>query len=144
MERKFYFAYFQGDQMLGFVVDSKNHFPFLYLQLGFAYDTKETGCCGCSIWACWRLRESISTTRSLCSRFFSHFSLQNAMYPSSLFRPASIVILSCLTDESASAFNPLAISLRACLFDLICFEFLWRATTVLRFFLGASWLTGFT
>ena len=44
MERKFYFAYFQGDQMLGFNVVGKDHlvgkdhFPFLYLKLGFACD----------------------------------------------------------------------------------------------------------
>ena len=40
MERKFYFAYFEGDQMLGFVVVGKD--PLLYLKLGFACDTKET------------------------------------------------------------------------------------------------------
>ena len=38
-ERKIYFAYFQGDQMLGFNVVGKDHFPFLYLKLGFACDT---------------------------------------------------------------------------------------------------------
>ena len=42
VERKFYFAYFQGDQMLGFVVVGKDHFPFLYLKLWFACDAKET------------------------------------------------------------------------------------------------------
>ena len=41
VERKFFFAYFQGDQMLGFVVVGKDHFPFLYLKLGFACDAKE-------------------------------------------------------------------------------------------------------
>ena len=41
MERKFYFAHFQGDQMLGFVVVGKDHFSFLYLKLRLACDTKE-------------------------------------------------------------------------------------------------------
>ena len=29
-----------------------------------------TGCCGCSIWACWRLMEGISSMQSSCSWFF--------------------------------------------------------------------------
>ena len=38
MERRFFFVYFQGDQMMGFVVVDKDNFPLL----GFAYDTKKT------------------------------------------------------------------------------------------------------
>ena len=51
-----------------------------------------------------------------------------------IFRSASFVIWYCLMDESASTFNPLAISFTACLFDLIYFDFLSGATTVLCFF----------
>ena len=89
------------------------------------------GCCGCSIEACWGLYYA-----KLVFSVFSD-SLRKAMYIS-LFRSTSIVMWCCLTDESASAFNSLAISLRACLFDLICFDFLRGATTVLCFFSGAS------
>ena len=49
--------------------------------------------------------------------------LRKAMFLSSLFRSASIVIWYCLTDESASGFNSLAISLRACFLNLIGFDF---------------------
>ena len=55
-----------------------------------------------------------------------------------LFRSGSIVIGRCLTDEPAGAVIPLTISLRACLFDLICFDFLRGATVVLHLISGAS------
>ena len=35
-----------------------------------------TACCGCSIWACWQLRENTSTVRSSCTRFFSDSTLE--------------------------------------------------------------------
>ena len=51
--------------------------------------------------------------------FFSDSTLRKAMFLSYLFRSASIVIWYCLTDESASTFDSLAISLRACFLNLI-------------------------
>ena len=97
-----------------------------------------TGCCGCSIWACWQLRENISTMRSSCTRFFSDSTLRKAMFLSSLFRSASIVIWYCLTDESASGFNSLAISLRACFLNLIGFDFFCEKWQVSHFFFLGS------
>ena len=94
-----------------------------------------TGCCDCSVWACWQLRENISTMWSSCTRFFSDCILRKAVFLSSLFRSASIVIWYCLTDESARAFNSLAVSLGACFgiwFALIFCE----ERQVLHFFLG--------
>ena len=74
---------------------------------------------------------------SSCTCFFSDSTLLKAMLLSSFFRSASIVIWYCLTDESASVFNSLAVSLRACFFNLICLDFLWEVTTVSHFFLGS-------
>ena len=44
MERKFYFAYFQGIHLLGFVVVGMGYFHFLcfYLKKGFVCNMKET------------------------------------------------------------------------------------------------------
>ena len=47
----------------------------------------------------------------------------------------SLIIWCCLTDESASAYNPLAISLRAYLFDLILFDLFVRNNNSFAFFL---------
>ena len=68
--------------------------------------------------------------------FFSDSTLRKAMFLSSLFRSASVVIWYCLTDESASAFNLLAISLRACFLSLIGFDFIVRSDNSFTFF---SW-----
>ena len=103
-----------------------------------------TDCCSCSIWACWQLRESISTERSSCSRVFFRFTFAKGHVPffSLSFRFYHHLVLS--DGWLVTAFNSLAISLRAYLFNLICFNFLWGPTTVSRFLSGASWLTAFT
>ena len=63
---------------------------------------------------------------------------------SSVSPSASIIMWCCVVDVWASAFNPVVISLTACLFDLTFFHFLGGASTVLHFFTGAAWLTWFS
>ena len=80
----------------------------------------------------------VSYAKLVFSGFFWFF-FMNAMYLSFLFHSAFFLIWCCLADESAFAFSPLTISLRACLFDLICFDFLSGTTTVLHFLSGDPW-----
>ena len=113
--------------MLGFVVVGKDHFPFLFLKLGFACDNKETNSIlfltGCLV-AAFEPDGDCVRVSLLCEALVLGFLLIL------LFRSASITIWCCLAKDSANAFNPLVISLRACLFDLSCFDF--------GFFSGAS------
>ena len=140
MAKKLYFPYFQGDLMLGFVVVGKDLFPVLYLKvkLGFACDTKET----VTQFDLWQV--VVIAYLSLLASVWKYF-----YYAKLMFLVFSVSFWfychrACLMDEPASAFIPLTISPRACLFDLICFDFLRGATVVLHLISGASWLTRFT
>ena len=115
----------------------------MYLKLGFACDTKET-VVQFYLWKVvviaafepvgnWVKISLLCEARVLV--FFSDSTLRKVMFVSSLFRSASIVIWYCLTDESASAFKSLAISLRAYFLNLI--GFFVRSATVSHFFLGS-------
>ena len=81
------------------------------------------GNCGCGALA------NIWAIRSSCSLLFSVSSLWNERYPSSRFLSSSITILLFFWKVPASAFNPFAISLNACLLDLTYLAFLWGPTT---------------